>query len=1104
MAAIGAEASGASEEAGSEGAGAVGAEDDFSEIFGSDESAEAHPSDRGHRLSDSWEQVEGNSPKSTGSTTATEDWCLAAASGDARELGIAAGTTEADPVGVHRPKPGSVAPRLRGGTEEDIQRFFDALETGRDGKTSSPAPSSGSKVEDDFGIFDDEGGDTAAGGAGGGGTVGASSSPRRLDCPAGAQGTLVVQESEGKPSHGDAEVLDLGAGAGRKEAPRWEERELPPSRAGDTLPNPGEEAMEGRDLLGGPSEVAEVDEAPLLDPVPANLEGRFDEAAVPGELESVQSDGMDSFLASMAEFMAAGVVVPTPGLEQGTGTVASPGRPGPLSERGRTGSSDSFLQEVEHLLSDVGVGGAAADVPHPGSGAELQAGDRVRVTRGFYEGARGTVVAVAGPAAGKTITVVFAEPRPHGIPRDSLPSDDLALDTDRCCNTAQASGSPTTQSPREARDSEAPSVLSRASSIDVDDLNRLLESLNPSTTSQGGPLTAASGPPPTPPPTPPVHHSTGGTASREHNPQDANAPPKSSTLLHKKIQDLEALVAQHQEALSRSERETTQRERALAEREAKLAAAQADFEERRKSGTPRDQPRDASSPCGAPRVTTMGICLGVAAAPVAAATVPTTEALTAQMESLTAESHVLERADSDQARCELEQCLRQIEMLKLQLKNAGVKPIDEVVSLEEAKQRLKRAVEQMIGGNEDAQVDFDKWDEYIRCHPEHKEEQQRLAREWEEKNREKNEQALRALRTFVPPDIYYATLDGLKLRGVQTPLAKRLWDRKILWWCRSEPSIIAKTHAADLKVKFAFQGLDLRELRAVSAMLPQTFDNDSTGDKKKWRENFMTKLKEMVQQEEQNRLPAAQQIHRTYADHPELFDPDAESVLVQTVKGGAFDKVVAPPVSSRGRFPSRGIRGALGGAANSLLDAGFAAAEGKLHGSVRTVRKAVAAKTGVHNFFSKGGAKHSGGDTEGGLTAVEEQTPHDGTAAQARPESTTPGSALLDAIRGGKKRPSQSNAPSTPPRRASLPSTAASPPSSLMEAIRKRQAAADGAQSAAPEGGAPDERTEGGSSSASSTTTLPPGLGGEPSPQSRLLAAIKLKKQGQQRRASVQ
>ena len=60
-------------------------------------------------------------------------------------------------------------------------------------------------------------------------------------------------------------------------------------------------------------------------------------------------------------------------------------------------------------------------------------------------------------------------------------------------------------------------------------------------------------------------------------------------------------------------------------------------------------------------------------------------------------------------------------MLKSQLQSAGIKTVDEVVTLDQAQANLKTALEQLMAGDETAEEDFDKWSAVVENHPEQKE-----------------------------------------------------------------------------------------------------------------------------------------------------------------------------------------------------------------------------------------------------------------------------------------------------------------------------------------------------------------------------------------------
>lgn len=99
-----------------------------------------------------------------------------------------------------------------------------------------------------------------------------------------------------------------------------------------------------------------------------------------------------------------------------------------------------------------------------------------------------------------------------------------------------------------------------------------------------------------------------------------------------------------------------------------------------------------------------------------------------------------------------------------------------------AKANLREAIDACLAG--DASVETEqalaKWDRYVTNHPEHIEAQAEEERKWEQDNTEKNNEALYLMKTFVPPDIFHAGLDGLKGGGLPPALAKRVFDRKVM------------------------------------------------------------------------------------------------------------------------------------------------------------------------------------------------------------------------------------------------------------------------------------------------------------------------------------
>ena len=61
---------------------------------------------------------------------------------------------------------------------------------------------------------------------------------------------------------------------------------------------------------------------------------------------------------------------------------------------------------------------------------------------------------------------------------------------------------------------------------------------------------------------------------------------------------------------------------------------------------------------------------------------------------------------------------QQVALLKKQLQDSGQQPV-EFVELSVARQRMQEAVQRLIGGDEAAEKDIEKWDKAIRMNPEY-------------------------------------------------------------------------------------------------------------------------------------------------------------------------------------------------------------------------------------------------------------------------------------------------------------------------------------------------------------------------------------------------
>ena len=214
----------------------------------------------------------------------------------------------------------------------------------------------------------------------------------------------------------------------------------------------------------------------------------------------------------------------------------------------------------------------------------------------------------------------------------------------------------------------------------------------------------------------------------------------------------------------------------------------------------------------------------------------------------------------------VEELQKLVAMLQKQLKAAGVDPETALLSLDEIKANLQEATKRLMEGDERAQPEFDKWEKILSSHPEHIEALERAENEWESTEQAPNEAALLHLRGLFPPNLSSIKKDDLEDK-VGPELAKRILHKPVLRMVTMEPSHIAKIHAADLVCKYAFNGLDLRETRALYCALPvDGFQNDADGRKADWAERLKTKLKGLTAKAKSNNLRPDELINRAYPD----------------------------------------------------------------------------------------------------------------------------------------------------------------------------------------------------------------------------------------------
>eukprot|EP00924_Labyrinthula_sp_SR-Ha-C_P014702 maker-scaffold_85-snap-gene-0.42-mRNA-1 protein AED:0.86 eAED:0.86 QI:86/1/0.5/1/1/1/2/0/951 len=219
---------------------------------------------------------------------------------------------------------------------------------------------------------------------------------------------------------------------------------------------------------------------------------------------------------------------------------------------------------------------------------------------------------------------------------------------------------------------------------------------------------------------------------------------------------------------------------------------------------------------------------------------------------------------------------KEIEALKTKLKalenalNMDIGNLDWDGTLEDAEEKMKLLIPIITGGGsekeqQEALVEFDQWDNIIRNHADfHKREEEKWTT-WEEENLQVNLSALEQMKRIVPSS-YKNEKDIIKQTGVKPKVASRIVKNQIFKFFYMRKEVIAKIHEADLMLKYACQGLDIREMRAVYVCLPDEFLNDAKGTKKKYRDTIRDKLFELTKKEKEGKLSGDEKRHNQYGE----------------------------------------------------------------------------------------------------------------------------------------------------------------------------------------------------------------------------------------------
>jgi hypothetical protein len=154
-------------------------------------------------------------------------------------------------------------------------------------------------------------------------------------------------------------------------------------------------------------------------------------------------------------------------------------------------------------------------------------------------------------------------------------------------------------------------------------------------------------------------------------------------------------------------------------------------------------------------------------------------------------------------------------------------------------------------------------------------------RRWEEQQRPLYEEANRMMRELIPLDIYKSSMRRLVDQGVPILAANRIWNTKILWLICTHRDDIVKIHLADFRSKYAYDGLDIIEMRGIWYNLPEWdlySSNPLEKGKAEWKDGFKAKLDEMSYKEAKGSLPPHFCRHPAYDDCTllHIFDPEVE------------------------------------------------------------------------------------------------------------------------------------------------------------------------------------------------------------------------------------
>ena len=129
---------------------------------------------------------------------------------------------------------------------------------------------------------------------------------------------------------------------------------------------------------------------------------------------------------------------------------------------------------------------------------------------------------------------------------------------------------------------------------------------------------------------------------------------------------------------------------------------------------------------------------------------------------------------------------------------------------------------------------------------------------WMLTNYDKNQEALETMRSLIPTRVSEMSLREIEEfvkanGGLYTPeLIAEIKTNKLLHWlvCHTDDIALSNFLSGEHRQYFVnLEGLDVLELRALRLVLPDKFELDSDGAKAEWRERFVSRVKQLVAQE---------------------------------------------------------------------------------------------------------------------------------------------------------------------------------------------------------------------------------------------------------------